>query len=82
MVNQLGKFIPQLAEKDKPHCNPLFKKNCWVWGPGEGSINMISISGIGPCTDKGTGDSGSDLVTLTLCAVLQWHSQHATDFFP
>ncbi|XP_041671079.1 neoverrucotoxin subunit beta-like [Cheilinus undulatus] len=31
MVNQLGKFTPQLAEKDKPLCNLLSKKNCWVW---------------------------------------------------
>ncbi|XP_041636000.1 uncharacterized mitochondrial protein AtMg00860-like [Cheilinus undulatus] len=31
MVNQLGKFIPQLAEKDKPLRDLLSKKNCWVW---------------------------------------------------
>ncbi|KAL7865994.1 hypothetical protein SRHO_G00112410 [Serrasalmus rhombeus] len=32
MVNQLGKFIPQLAERDKPLCDLLSKKNCWMWG--------------------------------------------------
>lgn len=32
MVNQLGKSIPQLAEKDKPLRDLLSKKNCWVWG--------------------------------------------------
>ena len=32
MVNQLGKFIPQLAERDKPLRDLLSKKNCWVWG--------------------------------------------------
>lgn len=32
MVNQLGKFIPQLSEKDKPLRDLLSKKNCWVWG--------------------------------------------------
>lgn len=31
MVNQLGKFIPQLAEKDKPLRDLLSKKNCWRW---------------------------------------------------
>lgn len=31
MVNQLGKFIPQLAERDKPLRELLSKKNCWVW---------------------------------------------------
>lgn len=31
MVNQLGRFIPQLAEKDKPLRDVLSKKNCWVW---------------------------------------------------
>lgn len=31
MVNQLGKFIPCLAEKDKPLRDLLFKKNCWIW---------------------------------------------------
>uniref|UniRef100_A0A8C6PAY8 Gypsy retrotransposon integrase-like protein 1 n=1 Tax=Nothobranchius furzeri TaxID=105023 RepID=A0A8C6PAY8_NOTFU len=32
MVNQLGKFIPQLAERDKPLQDLLSKKNCWMWG--------------------------------------------------
>lgn len=32
MVNQLGKFIPNLAEKDKPLRELLSKKNLWVWG--------------------------------------------------
>uniref|UniRef100_A0A8C7X167 ribonuclease H n=1 Tax=Oryzias sinensis TaxID=183150 RepID=A0A8C7X167_9TELE len=31
-VNQLGKFIPQLAERDKPLRDLLSKKNHWVWG--------------------------------------------------
>lgn len=31
MVNQLGKLIPQLVEKNKPLCDLLSKKNCWVW---------------------------------------------------
>uniref|UniRef100_A0AAQ5Z7N1 ribonuclease H n=1 Tax=Amphiprion ocellaris TaxID=80972 RepID=A0AAQ5Z7N1_AMPOC len=31
MVNQLGKFIPRLAEKDKPLRDLLSKKNKWVW---------------------------------------------------
>lgn len=30
MVNQLGKFVPQLAEKDKPLRDLLSKKNHWV----------------------------------------------------
>uniref|UniRef100_A0A3B3CEF0 Gypsy retrotransposon integrase-like protein 1 n=1 Tax=Oryzias melastigma TaxID=30732 RepID=A0A3B3CEF0_ORYME len=30
-VNQLGKFIPQLAERDKPLRDLLSKKNHWVW---------------------------------------------------
>ncbi|XP_056149742.1 uncharacterized protein LOC130124306 [Lampris incognitus] len=29
MVNQLGKFIPQLVEKDKPLRDLLSKRNCW-----------------------------------------------------
>lgn len=33
MVNQLGKFIPNLAEKDKPLRDLLSKKNQWHWGP-------------------------------------------------
>ena len=38
MVNQVGKFIPQLAEKDKALRDLLSKKNCWLWGgrPGDG----------------------------------------------
>uniref|UniRef100_A0A3B1J669 ribonuclease H n=1 Tax=Astyanax mexicanus TaxID=7994 RepID=A0A3B1J669_ASTMX len=35
MVNQLGKFIPQLVEKDKPLRDLLSKKNCWLWGPDQ-----------------------------------------------
>uniref|UniRef100_A0A8C7WMF3 Gypsy retrotransposon integrase-like protein 1 n=2 Tax=Oryzias sinensis TaxID=183150 RepID=A0A8C7WMF3_9TELE len=31
-VNQLGKFIPQLAERDKPLRDLLSKKIHWVWG--------------------------------------------------
>lgn len=30
MVIQLGKFLPELAEKDKPLHNLLSKKNCWI----------------------------------------------------
>ncbi len=33
MVNQLGKFIPNLAEKDKLLRDLLSKKNQWYWGP-------------------------------------------------
>ncbi|XP_027869193.1 uncharacterized protein K02A2.6-like [Xiphophorus couchianus] len=32
MVNQLGRFIPKLAERDKPLRDLLSKKNCWIWG--------------------------------------------------
>ena len=32
MVNQLGKLIPRLAERDKPLRNLLSKKNHWFWG--------------------------------------------------
>lgn len=32
MVNQLGKFIPRLADKDKALRDLLSKKNCWIWG--------------------------------------------------
>ena len=32
MVNQLGKFIPNLAEKDKALRDLLSKKNQWCWG--------------------------------------------------
>ena len=31
MVNQLGRFIPQLADKDEPLRDLLSKKNSWVW---------------------------------------------------
>ena len=31
MVNQLGKFIPRLAEKDKALRDLLSKNYCWVW---------------------------------------------------
>ena len=30
MANQVGRFIPQLAEKDKPLCDLLSKKNSWI----------------------------------------------------
>ncbi|XP_023806890.1 uncharacterized protein K02A2.6-like isoform X1 [Oryzias latipes] len=33
MVNQLGRFIPNLAEKDKVLRDLLSKKNHWYWGP-------------------------------------------------
>ncbi|KAL7846654.1 hypothetical protein SRHO_G00216340 [Serrasalmus rhombeus] len=33
MVNQLGKFVPNLAEKDKALRDLLSKKNQWYWGP-------------------------------------------------
>lgn len=32
MVNQAGKFIPQLAVKGKALCDLLSKRNCWLWG--------------------------------------------------
>lgn len=32
MVSQLGKFIPQLDDKDKALHDPLSKKNCWGCG--------------------------------------------------
>lgn len=32
MLNQLGKYIPGLAEKDKPVRDLLSKKYQWVWG--------------------------------------------------
>ncbi len=35
MVNQLGKCIPHLAEKDKPLRDLLSKKNCWFWGEAQ-----------------------------------------------
>lgn len=33
MVNRLGKFIPNLTEKDKPLRDLLSKENQWYWGP-------------------------------------------------
>ena len=33
MVNQLGKFSPNLAEKTKPLRELLRKDNAWLWGP-------------------------------------------------
>ena len=33
MVNQLGKFSPNLAEKTKPLQELLKKDNAWLWGP-------------------------------------------------
>lgn len=35
MVNQLGKFIPGLAEKDKPLRDLLSKKNQWIWSSAQ-----------------------------------------------
>lgn len=35
MVTQLGKFIPNLAEKDKALRDLLSKKNHWYWGPDQ-----------------------------------------------
>lgn len=32
MVNQLGKFTPNVAELSKPLCE-LFSSKAWVWGP-------------------------------------------------
>lgn len=32
MVNQLGKFIPNLSENDKPLRDLLSTKNIWYWG--------------------------------------------------
>lgn len=32
MVNQVGKFIPHLAEKDEALRDLLSKKNSWYWG--------------------------------------------------
>lgn len=36
MVNQLGKFIPNLSEKDKPLRDLLSTKNMWLWGHEQG----------------------------------------------
>ncbi|KAL4008446.1 hypothetical protein ACER0C_002298 [Sarotherodon galilaeus] len=35
MVNQVVKFIPHLAEKDKALRDLLSKKNTWYWGPDQ-----------------------------------------------
>lgn len=35
MVNQLGKFIPCLAEKDRPLRDLLAKRNHWGWGKAQ-----------------------------------------------
>lgn len=35
MMNQLGKFIPHLAKKDKPLRDLLSKQNHWVWEPDQ-----------------------------------------------
>lgn len=35
MINQVGKFIPHLAEKDKALRDLLSKKNVWYWGPDQ-----------------------------------------------
>ena len=32
MVNQLGKFIPGLADLNEPLCQPLHKETIWYWG--------------------------------------------------
>ena len=35
MVNQLGKFVPNLSEKTDPLRSLLSKQNAWVWGPAQ-----------------------------------------------
>ena len=35
MVSQLGKFVPNPAEKDKVLRDLLSKKNMWYWGPDQ-----------------------------------------------
>ena len=35
MVNQLGKYIPNLAEKSKPLRDLLSDRNAWIWGPAQ-----------------------------------------------
>ena len=35
MVNQLGKFTPQLADKTKPLRHLLSSKNEWIWEDGQ-----------------------------------------------
>ena len=34
-VNQLGKFVPKLSDRDKPLRDLLSKKNAWVWGEAQ-----------------------------------------------
>jgi len=42
MVNQLGKFCPQLANKDKPIHELLSNKNDWYWGqPQQQAFQLI-----------------------------------------
>lgn len=41
MVNQVGKFIPQLAEKDKALRDLLSKKNCWLWGADQAAAFRV-----------------------------------------
>ena len=35
MINQLSKFTPNLAQKAKPLCDLLSKKNQWTWGESQ-----------------------------------------------
>ena len=35
MMNQLGKFTPEIAERFKPLCELLTKKSTWLWGPSQ-----------------------------------------------
>ena len=37
MVNQLGKFTPNIAEMSQPLCELLSSKKSWVWGPPQES---------------------------------------------
>ena len=38
MVNQLGKFIPNLAQLTQPLREPLGKNSTWVWGPSQSEV--------------------------------------------
>lgn len=38
MVNQMGRFIPNLAEKDKVLRDLLSKKNHWSWGTEQQAV--------------------------------------------
>lgn len=38
MVNQVGKFIPHLAEKDKALRDLLSKRNSWYWGTDQNKV--------------------------------------------